>query len=771
MKSVIASAIFLFPFIAIAVFIAVRAVRARRRRETYDLPPASPSWTDVGSQVGRIRRRSLAWATVAVTRRTMVGGGVVLFVADYFGAAENLTGDRSPSGGVPFFATVCALILGGLALTPLCRALRDPLYSDEVYETDERRPSSAIGLGLRFIAKLLILPAVFIPAAFQVGDLITLGSVGQSQADGAGPSLTSVAGSFLLSEIFRYGLAAAMLALLGAAAVALDRLGLRLLTEEAQTLLQRDPRRPILYLRNFGDDEFRIEAAGPSRRGLVGKLAFRRTRPFEETFAWRLNQYGPLIAANDPNIRLRTLGAAKMHLPHVNWKDQVEAYAADSLAVVISATPTEINCGLLWELRMIAERLPHQRVILLLPPRRKRESEQGWTAFCNAVSGWAFFDGARAANPTGAAHLLVHVPGEGWRAWGAATRTEWTYVLAVRGCLDYATKAWQRTAPWLADARPAAARHRPMAATVRVGLRFMYAGIVLTLLNTLVTVPMLSRNYGNAALREASQDPIGNSDLVVSQAAMTISWFELGGLAATAAWTWVAFRCRKGNNWGRVLATCGCLLGTLFLLAKLLGDTRAHSWVSSIDAATALAGVTGVGLMWAGDSEQHFDSPTRATAMPASVRTALRLMYLGMALTLADVVDIGITRYFGYRHLAGHSDALTAQDAYARLVGGLVLLMAGGLICEGLWLSAVLGCRRGGHWGRILATIYFVVATFGILIRLLVETTLSGRLLDLTVLLVAATALCLLWSRPSGRYFRPQPGPALAYPGPPTWYP
>ncbi|MBL7551427.1 hypothetical protein I6A60_26730 [Frankia sp. AgB1.9] len=624
-----------------------------------------------------------------------------------------------------------------------------------MYGTDERRPTSVIGLGLRFAANLLLVPVIITAVAYWIGDVVTVGTRGQDAVLGLVP---------------RYGLVVALLAVLGTAAVALDRLGLRILTAEAHTLIVQDPRPPILYLRSFGDDAVSVEAAGPSRRGLSGKLTLRRKRPFEEIFAWRVARYGPLIAVNDPRIRLRTLGAAKMHLAMDGWEPRVEAIAAKSLAVMVSAAPATTNQGLLWELQMIAERLAHQRVILVLPPRRKDEAGANWAAFCAVVSGWSFFDGARALNPTGAAHLLVHVPGEGWQAWGAATRTEWTYALAIAGALDHATKAWQRTAPWLAHAlQVSIAAHAGLVpATVRAGLRCMYAGVVLTLLNTLVTVPMLARYYDAAAARDAIQNP-AYGDLDGSVGMMETSWFIVGGLVTTAAWAWIALRCQRGNNWGRVLALGGCILGTLFVLAKLDLDIRAHSWAGVIDLTTALAGVAGIVLMWVTPSEAHFGSPSRAVPMPQSVWAALRIMYLGMALTLADVVYIGYTRYLGYRDVTEHGSAIVAHEELARLTFKLMLVAIGGLVCEGLWLSSVLGCRRGGGWARVLATVYFGLAALGIVIRLFVETTIGGRLLDLTVLLIAAVALGLLWHKESGRYFRPELGPGFSYPAPSGW--
>jgi WD40 repeat protein len=76
------------------------------------------------------------------------------------------------------------------------------------------------------------------------------------------------------------------------------------------------------------------------------------------------------------------------------------------------------------------------------------------------------------------------VPGEGWAAWGAASRTEWTYVAAVHLALEYATQRWAKHPDGAAPPQPTVApesnparrvlseigRRRFLVATAAVGL-------------------------------------------------------------------------------------------------------------------------------------------------------------------------------------------------------------------------------------------------------------------------------------------------------------
>ena len=166
--------------------------------------------------------------------------------------------------------------------------------------------------------------------------------------------------------------------MVGAPALVLaDRLGQRLLARDAETALCTDERCPILYLRNFGDDKMRLRAGRFSRRGLLGRISPWRTRSFEEVVFSRLGSLGPVIAANPPGKRLPALGTAKMTLPLDGWKDEIRKLARQSWAVVVSATPAQINDGLREELKMITQEIGHRRVIYLLGTGRKGDIVNG----------------------------------------------------------------------------------------------------------------------------------------------------------------------------------------------------------------------------------------------------------------------------------------------------------------------------------------------------------------------------------------------------------
>src|SRR5262249_37183510 len=155
--------------------------------------------------------------------------------------------------------------------------------------------------------------------------------------------------------------------------------------------------------RNFGDDDQKIPASRFSRRG-----AWQRSTAwlnpvgnarFEEVFTRALARNGPVIAVNPPGTRLRklfsvmapTLGAAKTALPNRDWKRQVYDWAKSAHAVVVSATPRQINPGFAWELDMLSRQIEHGHIVLVFGTGKKAAQHHQFAAFTNVVGQYPLF--------------------------------------------------------------------------------------------------------------------------------------------------------------------------------------------------------------------------------------------------------------------------------------------------------------------------------------------------------------------------------------------
>jgi hypothetical protein len=251
-----------------------------------------------------------------------------------------------------------------------------------------------------------------------------------------------------LRSIFGGGIIAAV-----GAGFLVDRAARRLRTRNTWEALQDDTRPHLLYLRNFGDDALKLQVSALTRRGLwqtaTGWLSPIRKTRFEEVLSRASSRFGPIIAVDPPGTRLSTLGFAKTTLPFDRWQDQVHEWADGALGVIVAATPAEIRPGLSWELQLIAERLPHGRVALVLGPWTKASIPRNFGVFLAHVRRYPLFAALANAWVTDGVLVLVHVPAYGWGSWigwGAKRRTAWTYAAAVDEAMGFAKAIWQTPA-------------------------------------------------------------------------------------------------------------------------------------------------------------------------------------------------------------------------------------------------------------------------------------------------------------------------------------
>lgn len=105
-------------------------------------------------------------------------------------------------------------------------------------------------------------------------------------------------------------------------------------------------------------------------------------------------------------------------------------------------SPADINEDFAWELKFLANELGHELIMLVLGSGRRRKLAQDWQRFVNATTGLGSFSGVNAACSTMATHVIVHIFDVGWLGWGARSRLEWTYAMAIDQALRYALAAW-----------------------------------------------------------------------------------------------------------------------------------------------------------------------------------------------------------------------------------------------------------------------------------------------------------------------------------------
>ncbi len=139
--------------------------------------------------------------------------------------------------------------------------------------------------------------------------------------------------------------------------------GLRLRTWHAEQTLARDPRRPVLYLRAFADDE----------------RTFSTSESFESSLASVLGEVGPVIAVGRPGERLPPQGGARLYLSEESWQPTVRDLMTRAALTVLSAGTSP---GVLWELARAVELVQPTRFLIAVPQTLRSDDAEKWKSFC-----------------------------------------------------------------------------------------------------------------------------------------------------------------------------------------------------------------------------------------------------------------------------------------------------------------------------------------------------------------------------------------------------
>jgi FtsH-binding integral membrane protein len=139
--------------------------------------------------------------------------------------------------------------------------------------------------------------------------------------------------------------------------------------------------------------------------------------------------------------------------------------------------------------------------------------------------------------------------------------------------------------------------------------------------------------------------------------------------------------------------------------------------------------------------------------LPASMVTAVRLMYAGAAFALIWAIGVIVVSVSIAKHYS-----LASESTDHRLAGAVTLAI---LLCAAdiaLWLGIARACRRGSSGARVAGTVLFAVHTVGVLG--VVTSSQAGlgpaKVLTLIGWLIALGAVMALWQPPSSAFFTAQ---------------
>jgi hypothetical protein len=148
--------------------------------------------------------------------------------------------------------------------------------------------------------------------------------------------------------------------------------------------------------------------------------------------------------------------------------------------------------------------------------------------------------------------------------------------------------------------------------------------------------------------------------------------------------------------------------------------------------------------------------PTPGPALPPPVQMAIRLMWIGAALSAVSAIIAAATVSSLRDAILKVHPGYTAAQVNSAERGQAFLYIFIGVISVGLWLWMSFVNRSGRPWTRIVATVLFGVNT--VYIALTLASTALGLVFVLLLWLTGLAATILLWRRPASEFYRPSPG-------------
>ncbi len=119
---------------------------------------------------------------------------------------------------------------------------------------------------------------------------------------------------------------------------------------DAQELMSRDERPPVLYLRSFKDDP------------TTARIVLSTTE--EEQLAMVMREIGPFVAIGRPGEELPELGAARIYVADDEWQETITALMRKAQLVVLRIGQTE---GFWWEVQRAVQYVQPEHLLFLVP--------------------------------------------------------------------------------------------------------------------------------------------------------------------------------------------------------------------------------------------------------------------------------------------------------------------------------------------------------------------------------------------------------------------
>jgi tryptophan-rich sensory protein len=152
-------------------------------------------------------------------------------------------------------------------------------------------------------------------------------------------------------------------------------------------------------------------------------------------------------------------------------------------------------------------------------------------------------------------------------------------------------------------------------------------------------------------------------------------------------------------------------------------------------------------------------APTAAVPQPPSIRNAVRLMWVGAAISLISLIvtlaTLGSLKQQIRDSVRNSGQNVTQSQVDAAFAGAVVFSVVIALIAIGLWLWMAWKNGQGRQWARIVATVLGVLNVIFTLLSFVGNRATGGaRILSVIDLVIAIAILVLLWRKESTDFYQ-----------------
>jgi hypothetical protein len=156
---------------------------------------------------------------------------------------------------------------------------------------------------------------------------------------------------------------------------------------------------------------------------------------------------------------------------------------------------------------------------------------------------------------------------------------------------------------------------------------------------------------------------------------------------------------------------------------------------------------------------QHSPPPATPEAQPpAAIVNAVKLMYLGAAVSIVSLI-ISLATAGGLKSAIRKAQPkLTPAQVNNTATFLITATVISALLGGALWLWMAWANKRGRSWARIVSSVFFGIATLDTVVSITRPGDLLTRVITVVIWVIGAGAIVLLWRPESSAYYRAASG-------------